>query len=109
MKKLWIFILFVLFLLLFTSAQELVENPEKPQHPKAGRVLKVEKIFRITDESGEFYFKYPYLIKVAYDDSIFIKDTSQLLRFDKNGRFIRNYFVKGQGPGEFNSIKRSVF
>lgn len=33
-----------------------------------------------------------------------MKDTNQLLRFDKKGQFLRNYFVKGQGPGEFNPI-----
>jgi len=93
-----------LLVLVNTQAQEIIENPERQRNSNAGRVRKVEEILRITDESGEFYFKYPYLIKVAFDDSLFMKDTNQLLRFDKKGQFLRNYFVKGQGPGEFNSV-----
>lgn len=48
-----------------TQAQQIIENPERPRSSNAGRVRKVEEIFRITDESGEFYFRYPYLIKMA--------------------------------------------
>ncbi|MCJ7579883.1 MAG: 6-bladed beta-propeller, partial [Candidatus Aminicenantes bacterium] len=102
------FLVLLLITFSFISAQEVIENPEKPLNKNAGRVLKLEEELRITDESGEFYFSYPNTIKVAYDDSIFINDSQQLLRFDKNGHFIRNYFVKGQGPGELTSVNNYV-
>lgn len=108
MKKYAILLSLLAFVIINTQAQELIENPERPLNSKAGRVLKVEEILRITDESGEFYFSYPNTIKVAYDDSIFINDSQQLLRFDKNGHFIRNYFVKGQGPGELTSVSNYI-
>ena len=108
MKKHTIMMVLALLVVVNIDAQEIIENPEIPRNSKAGRVLKVEEILRITDESGEFYFRYPHTIKVAYDDSIFINDSQQLLRFDKNGHFIRNYFVKGQGPGELTSVNNYV-
>ena len=108
MKKCSIIFILIFLIIINTQAQELIKNPERPLNSKAGRVLKVEEILRITDESGEFYFSYPNTIKVAYDDSIFINDSQQLLRFDKNGHFIRNYFVKGQGPGELTSVNNYV-
>jgi hypothetical protein len=40
-------------------------------------------------------------IKTAPDGSIFVLDEKQFLKFDKKGKFIKNLFKKGQGPGEF--------
>lgn len=108
MKKYAIILSLFLLVIINTQAQELIENPERPLNSKAGRVLKVEEILRITDESGEFYFMSPRLAKVAPDGSIFICDREQLLRFDENGKFIYNYFKKGQGPGELENLTNYV-
>jgi len=100
------------FIFIFSSiifAQEVIENPEKPISKNAGRVLKLEEELRITDESGEFYFKYLRNLKVAPDGSIFIVDVEQLLQFDSAGNFIQNFFKKGQGPGELSSISDYFF
>ncbi len=102
----FLFILAGFFTLSF--AQEIIQNPGNAKNSNAGRIIETKEILRITDESGEFYFSYPNTIKIAYDDSIFIKDSQQLLRFDQKGRFIRNYFVKGQGPGELTSVNNYV-
>ena len=104
MKKLLIVLLLVIPYHLYTNAQEIIENPEKPLNPSAGRALKIEEVFRITDESGEFYFKYPGNLKVSPDGTIFISDENQFLKFDENGNFKQNFFKKGQGPGEFTYI-----
>jgi hypothetical protein len=64
---------------------------------------------RITDEPGDFYFKRPGRIKVAPDESIFVTDEDQFLRFDKNGTFLNNQFKKGQGPGEYTFILHYQF
>ena len=90
-------------------AQEIIANPEKPISSKAGRILQLKEELRITDEDGEFFFSYPSNIKVAPDGSIFMVDREMLLRFDENGRYIHNYFKKGQRPGEINYLRNYIF
>lgn len=80
--------------------QEVVENPAKPPAKDAGRVLALTEVWRISDESGEFYFKYPRNLKVAEDGSIFLADKGQFLKFSADGKFLGNLYKKGQGPGE---------
>lgn len=82
------------------AAQNIVENPAKPLAKDAGRVLKLAEGWRITDEAGGFYFKYPRDLRVADDGSIFLADTEQLIRFSPEGKFLKNLYKKGQGPGE---------
>lgn len=107
MKKLLsLLILFLVFT--FSSAQEIIKNPNKPLGKNAGRILRLEEMFRISDEGGDFYFMSPRIVKVAPDGSIFIYDREQLLRFDENGKFIYNYFKKGQGPGELENLTSYV-
>ena len=100
----------VLTLLLFwpvsASAQAVIESPSKPVAKDAGRVLALTEVLQITDESGEFYFKYPRDLKIADDGSIFLRDIDQFLKFTPGGKFLRNLFKKGQGPGE---MKDSAF
>jgi hypothetical protein len=85
-------------------SQTVVENPEKAENPKSGRIVELKEVMRITEESQEFYFKSPRSIKVAPDDSIFVQDENEFLQFDKNGKFIRNLFKKGQGPNEMERM-----
>jgi hypothetical protein len=81
-----------------------MENPGTPPGENAGRVIIPEEIMRITDESGDFYFKHPGRIKIAPDESIFLVDENQFLRFDKSGKFLNNQQKKGQGPGEYTYL-----
>jgi len=81
---------------------QLVKNPEKSLSKNAGRVLKLKEVLRITDESGDYYFKYPEDLKVAHDGRIFFRDEEQILKFSLEGKFISNFFKKGQGPGEIS-------
>ena len=102
----------LLFLLIITSvsfAQEIIENPKNPTNPNAGRILKIQEVLRITDEGGEFFFQYPTNVQVAPDGTIFLYDREQLLRFDENGKFIHNFYIKGQGPGELNIVRGYTF
>jgi hypothetical protein len=96
------------FVLLFSSsvnAQELIENPEQPKNPDEGRILNLVEVLRISDDSGEFFFKYPRELKVAEDGTIFYYDREQVVRLDEQGNFLFNYFKKGQGPGELNMVR----
>jgi len=100
MRKIAFLVLTILISVSFSFPQEVIENPEKPLSSNAGRVLKLKEEFRITDESGEFFFKRPGRLKIALDGSIYIPDEDQFLKFTPDGQFIKNLFKKGQGPGE---------
>lgn len=101
MKRILTFLILLMVTISIVSSQVVIENTEKPLNPNAGRVLNIEEVFRISDESGEFYFKYPKNLKISPDGTIFVCDENQLLKFDKNGNFKQNFFKKGQGPSEF--------
>jgi hypothetical protein len=97
------FVLLFLSFFIFSSAiltQTIIENLEKPLSKNAGRVLKLEEIFRINDIGADFYFKRPLKLKIASDGIIFIVDEEQLLKFSADGKFIKNLYKKGEGPGE---------
>ncbi len=100
MKKLVSIVSSFLILSSIVLAQHVIENPEKPLNKKAGRVLKLEEVFRITDESDDFYFSSPQNLKVDSKGNFFIIDENQILKFAADGEYLKNLFIKGQGPGE---------
>jgi hypothetical protein len=107
MKKL----LVLLFILsgLVLEAQDIIENPEKPIHPDAGRVLKMEEVYRIKSEGEDYYFRGANELKVDVEGHIFISDywssanRSHFVHFSPEGKFIRDLYRQGEGPGEINS------
>lgn len=109
MKKIVLKLLFLLIITFVIYAQEMIKNLKNPANLNAGRVLNIQEVLRINDEGGEFYFIGPRYIKVAPDGTIFIYDREQLLRFNKNGELIHNFFKKGQGPGELNFVRNYGF
>jgi hypothetical protein len=105
-------VLLLSLLFVFTSitlAQEMIENPDKPLSNKAGRILKLKEVLRIGDVGDEYYFRFPTNLKVSPNGSIFIQEIDQLLHFDQNGKFVRNYFKKGRGPGEMGYVINYCF
>ena len=87
------------------AAQAVIENPAKPSSRNAGRVVSLKEEMRIEDTGAGFFFKTPYTIRVSPRGDIFIKDgQEQALQFDPQGRFVRNLFKKGQGPGELTGL-----
>lgn len=107
MKKAFLvgFGFFVLILWPRADAQTVIDNPAKPLNPKAGRVVTLKEELRIADTGEGYYFKSPYGIKAAPDGSIFVQDGhQQLLQFDPQGHFIRNFLKIGQGPGEMTQL-----
>lgn len=79
-------------------------NSSKPLAENAGRVLRLEEAVRIEDAGGEYFFRYPRIIKRGPDGSWIVYDQGQLLQFDPQGRYLRNYYRKGQGPGELGYV-----
>jgi hypothetical protein len=80
--------------------QSVIENPATPASKTAGRTITLKELLKITDESGEFFFKSPRSLKEGPDGALYVHDSEQLLRFDSDGKFAHNFFKKGQGPGE---------
>lgn len=79
---------------------QIIENPAQPASPDAGRVVKLEEVWRISDEGQEFFFDRPGAFQIAGDGSLFIIDRDQILRFSAEGKFLKNILRLGQGPGE---------
>lgn len=87
------------------ATQAVIENPAKPSSGNAGRVVILKEKMRIEDTGEGFYFKNPFTIRVSPKGDILVYDgQEQALQFDPRGRFVRNLFKKGQGPGELNGL-----
>jgi hypothetical protein len=105
MKRPALLVLATAVLSSMTAAQNIIENSAKPLSEKAGRVVTLKEEMRIEDTGVGFFFKNPYTIRVSPRGDIFIKDgQEQALQFSPQGRFVRNLFKKGQGPGELTSL-----
>lgn len=84
---------------------QIIENPAKPIAANAGRIITLKEESRIEDSGAGYFFKNPGPIRVSPKGDIFFKDgPEQALQFDPEGRFIRNLFKKGQGPGELSTL-----
>jgi hypothetical protein len=108
MKKTAILIIFLFIMIFHLYCQEINLNQEKPLNKKPGKILKMKEMMRITDEQGGFYFRYPYGMRISDKGEIFLMDHNQLLRFEKNGKLLNNYYKKGQGPAELVSMRNYV-
>ncbi|MBE3131802.1 MAG: 6-bladed beta-propeller [Acidobacteria bacterium] len=85
---------------------QVVENPAKPKAKNAGRVVVPKEVLAISDEgTRDYYFKAPHDLMIAPDGSLFLLDEYQVLQFDKSGKFVRDLYKKGQGPGEMSYVR----
>jgi hypothetical protein len=98
-------ILAILISIPAAGSGQVIENLVKLRAANAGRVVTLKEELRIEDTGAGYFFKNPGPIRVSPRGDIFFKDgPEQALQFDPEGRFIRNLFKKGQGPGELSSI-----
>jgi len=105
MKKTILAALSIFTLATIAASQDVIRNSAKPSNPKAGRVLSLKEEMRIEDTGRGFFFKNPSAIRVSAQGDILVKDgQDQVLQFDSQGRFLRNLFKNGQGPGELSSV-----
>ncbi len=88
---------------------QMVDNPSKPANPDAGRIMNLEKVLTISDHGKPFIFKSPRLVQVGPSGHVIVVDKEALLEFDPEGRFLRNLFNKGEGPGELLEISGVAF
>ena len=99
-SRTWASVLLALLAVTAIASGQIVENPAKPAAKNAGRILQLAEVWKITDDGGEFYFQFPYDLQVADGGSIFLADRKELLKFSPDGKFLKNLYKKGQGPGE---------
>lgn len=97
-----------LFLACVLFPQELVRNPGKPLNRDPGRVLQLEPVFEIRDDSGEFFFKFPYRFDIDSRGCLYVLDQAQLMKFSPEGKFVGNLLKKGQGPGEIATRSQMI-
>lgn len=102
--------LMFLFVLSYGRQEEIktIANPKNPLNQNAGRIVTLEEIMRINDKHEGYFFQFPNNFKVTADGSLFFKDKNQFLKFDKDGKFIGNFFRYGQGPGELQFIENYI-
>lgn len=89
----------------------IVHNPKKPiDLPGLPSTLKLREDLQIGIESGDenYMFSQLYSIQVSDEEEIIAFDGQEdsIKIFDKNGKFIRKFGQKGQGPGEIQSPNR---
>ena len=68
------------------------------------KVVVLEESWRIVDQPGTFYFSSPEPPQIDERGFVWVADENQLLLFSPQGGFIRNFFKKGQGPGELTDL-----
>jgi len=90
------------FLTASVTAQQVMENPAKPMSIRAGRVVSLKEVARITDGNGKFLFVQPFGVFTGRDGSVYVQEYKQLLKFDAQGKFLKNMLKWGEGPGELN-------
>ncbi len=107
MKK----ILPLLFFLAITTltAQQIIDNDKTPQNKNAGRVLKLEEALRIDGEGENYYYNGVVNLQIDASGNIYINDAwssntrAHLVKFSPEGRFLKDLFRQGEGPGEIQS------
>lgn len=80
-----------------------VQNPKEPLYPKGTIQVKNEIVIGGENQSGEALIGSIYGLAVSTDGRIFVGDPklTQVHIIGSDGRFIRSFGKKGQGPGEF--------
>ena len=83
----------------------IAENSSRPSGKNSGRVVELKTLLSVSDQPPHFFFKYPSGVKLSRRGDVFVLDDEEILQFDSSGKFLRNYFKKGQGPGEMQYVR----
>ncbi|MFH1930789.1 MAG: 6-bladed beta-propeller [Pseudomonadota bacterium] len=100
MMKRCLVCLMVLAGVICLTAQDVIENPKRPLNKSAGRTLILKEELRVKGDTDRFFFRRPGDIAVTESGEYFVGDQDQIMKFTADGRFVKNLFKKGQGPGE---------
>lgn len=108
MKFRFLVLLVIGFVTLDLAGQKIIKNPANPESKNAGRTLIAQKVLEITDASENYFFKWPYGLKIGPDGSVYVMDKDQLLKFTPSGGFVKNFLKPGQGPGETSNVSNYI-
>jgi hypothetical protein len=90
------------------------ENSKKPIHPDPGRGLKLVKLISIGNEGEGYYFGGARDIQLDAAGNLYLNDTwssaqkAHLPKFSSDGKFIKDFYRQGEGPGEISSAYEFV-
>lgn len=87
---------------------QVFDNPRHPKNPKAGRVLALEEVLRIRDTGSRFFFENPIDVHVDPEGRIYYQEMRKLYVFGPDGKYLKNLYKKGEGPGELNDNLNDV-
>jgi hypothetical protein len=80
----------------------LVSFFQLPGNSFSQKTIRLKKEFSIMDNKNEgFLFKFPYNLQVDGKGNMYVLEKDQFLKFDSQGKFIKNLQKSGEGPGEF--------
>ncbi len=89
---------------------QVVYNPKKPAPPPGSpkSLILTEDLSIAENEVGDFIFSEIRTIEVDDEGNIYVADSKEVCVkvFDKNGKHIRTFGKKGQGPGEIQFFTR---
>ena len=92
-----------------TETVDGIEVVIDPDYPRDGIwILQLEEELSIGDEASDNYiFDSPAEVRVGEEGMIYVSDWgfTNVRCFDKDGQYIRTIGRKGQGPGEFETIR----
>jgi hypothetical protein len=99
-----------LVLLLISSAiPQVRENPKHPLHPNPGRVLNFVEVLKIKGEGEGYYFEGARDLEIDRAGNLYICDSwssarkAHLPKFSPEGKFVKDLYRQGEGPGEILS------
>lgn len=95
---------FILAALLLSPALFSLNEIENQPAPAKIREVSLKKVLEFTDDGDTFYFKYPRKISADAEQNIYILDGKRLMKFSKDGTYIKNMVREGEGPGEVTYI-----
>jgi hypothetical protein len=106
MKRLHLFI--ILIIITGLAAAAAVENPDKPANGTWD--FKMEKVWSLTGYDGDVFASIGQ-IRIDNDGKLYVHDgkNGKYLSFSQDGKFIKSYGKKGEGPGEIKWINQARF
>jgi hypothetical protein len=85
----------------------LISNVVNPDRPLKGKWdLRLQEVWEI-DRAGQDVFLQPDRLQAADDGTLYVHDEMNRVNyiFNRNGRFLKSFGEKGQGPGEVQDQK----
>jgi hypothetical protein len=98
------------FVVLVLAAMVQGQEPaRKPLHPNPGRALRLEEVLKINGEGPGYYYEGASGLEIDREGGLYVRDSwssarpSHLLKFAPDGRFLKDLYRQGEGPGEIQS------